>query len=71
MLLSRRAVTRMSEALNITRGISSHPRRLVPGSMDANNALAPAGGCIVFVNIMAATATAHATGPASQNQDSA
>lgn len=55
---------------NTTKGIKYHPSSVISGDVAANNAVAPAGGCIVLVRPITADDTPTQRAPASQRRSS-
>ena len=68
MLLIKSDVTNMRAVLSSTRGSKYQPSGSTCGSTAASNAVAPAGGCIVFVRVMAAEASPQANAPATHRR---
>ena len=68
MLFRRSDVTKVRAVLSRTRGSKYQPSCSTCGSTAASNAVAPAGGCIVFVRVMAAEANPQANAPATHRK---
>ena len=61
-------MTRIRAVLSSTRGSRYQPSCPIFESTAASSAVAPAGGCIVFVRVMAAEASPQANGPATHRR---
>ncbi len=68
MLLRRSDVINVRAVLSRTRGSKYQPSCSTCGSTAASNAVAPAGGCIVFVRVIAAEARPQANAPATHRK---
>ena len=68
MLLRRSEVTKVRAVLSRIRGSKYQPSCSTCGSTAASNAVAPAGGCIVFVSVIAAEASPQANAPATHRR---
>lgn len=68
MLLRSSDVTRRRAVLSSTRGSRYQPSCPISESTAASSAVAPAGGCIVFVRVIAAEASPQANAPATHRR---